>query len=537
MIPIRYLQWIKKRSLARNPYLKDMGIGFPLPNAQKTFTQQTLSNPPLGEKFANFLLAYRPLQHKLAMHILHAAKAGIWQQHPCESRVLTVVEVTDKLKKFRPDNNWKNLLQQAKKALYASEDHSRNLADRIAAFQTFLEHWEALRAYNLQPVPKNWNKHYQEAFDLWLKVGQEKLEALKHQLQEEFPIAQPIYRPGHPLRAGIDNRLFLGRNDVEKNLKDNLYATNRLPLFLIQGQRRVGKTSFLKFLPQILGSGYRVVFIDLQGKVARVEEWFEVVKKRLEEEAKEKFEGEFSEEWGKAWGELEGLLIATQKALGQRIVLAFDEYEYLHDALQADPKQAAFLLGAMRNFSQHQEDIVFMFVGAALFSELRSPNWNEYFTQASRLTIDYLPKAAAVELMELVPLSYPKPLKDNIFHFTQGHPALLQRICEEMVHIANADRRTDMTASDLTQIISTKILQPDTTSPEIFWTQFCRPETDPHAQEVVLAIVKGTLSLEQVGIHRKTLIRLETHKFIVREGDGFRMRVPLFEQWVERFGI
>jgi AAA+ ATPase superfamily predicted ATPase len=37
-----------------------------------------------------------------------------------------------------------------------------------------------------------------------------------------------------------------------------------MPMFLIYGQRRVGKTSLFKFLPEILGSQFKVVYMDLQ---------------------------------------------------------------------------------------------------------------------------------------------------------------------------------------------------------------------------------------------------------------------------------
>ena len=81
----------------------------------------------------------------------------------------------------------------------------------------------------------------------------------------------------------------------------------------------------------------------------------------------------------------------------------------------------------MRSFSQHQNKVVFLFVGAALFSELKDPNWSEYFVQAQRFRVDYLSQEESICLItEPVSLLYPRVISQQMFELTQGHPALLQ---------------------------------------------------------------------------------------------------------------
>jgi hypothetical protein len=85
----------------------------------------------------------------------------------------------------------------------------------------------------------------------------------------------------------------------------------------------------------------------------------------------------------------------------------------------------------MRGFSQHQNKIVFLFVGASLFSELKEPNWSNYFVQAVLLKVDYLKKDETLKLINVVNLEYPKKVMEKIYHLTQGQPTLVQRICHE----------------------------------------------------------------------------------------------------------
>ncbi len=47
------------------------------------------------------------------------------------------------------------------------------------------------------------------------------------------------------------------------------------------------------------------------------------------------------------------------------------------------------------------------------------------------------------------PLRYPAEITERLLDLTQGHPHLLQRLCRNLVSIANRDGRYDMTMADL----------------------------------------------------------------------------------------
>ena len=61
-----------------------------------------------------------------------------------------------------------------------------------------------------------------------------------------------LFSPGSPLRPGQDADLFLGREDLRSELTRGGLTACELPLLLIQGQRRVGKTSLLNLRTTLL---------------------------------------------------------------------------------------------------------------------------------------------------------------------------------------------------------------------------------------------------------------------------------------------
>ena len=211
-----------------------------------------------------------------------------------------------------------------------------------------------------------------------------------------------------------------------------------------------------------------------------------------------------------------------------KIILAIDEYEKIHKHMQKQKEAAEELLDALRSFSQHQDKIVFLFVGAALFSELKDPHWSNYFVQAVPLRVDYLKEADTLKLIAVAPLDYPAEVPGEIYRLTQGHPTLVQRICREMVNIANTRHRKQMTAQDLDQVLASHIYRPQNGVVEVFWGQFCAEET---MKTTVRQIIDGEQPPD-----KKSLFKLEEHGFIQPAGENYQMRVPIFAEWVKRFG-
>jgi hypothetical protein len=531
--PFYFFRIILGVSFYSSPYHNDAVISLPLLGAEKQFRHLALETPVDALKFVRFLREYRPLQTKLADSIAHAARAGLWLNQPLAFEVLQppLIE-NDKLK---PSDLWLKQLAELKAQLL-SYRHQTQLSLRQQYFQRFLNQLDAFSAQTLVEN-KRWRDEYLQALALWKIVALEEQQQLTELSKQQEPITTNVYVSGEALNPELNTSVFLGRDDLKDELARRIASARQMPMFLFQGQRRVGKTSLLNFLEPLLGSGFKVVFQDLQdSRVSSVQTWLADLQERVSRKldlpmmtASPLKDWQSCTDWLSAWHSFETWLNSLKLNDHYKLILAFDEYEELHHLLQANPEQGARLLAAMRSFSQQQNHIVFLFVGAALFTELDNPPWGQYFVQAQSFRVDYLPPADAKRLItEPVSLIYPPELPEQMVALTQGHPALLQWLCSEMVNIANRTPKKNMTQADLDQVLAELINNSSIAPMAVFWQQFC---ADAACKATVREIITA-----QPPTDKKQLHRLREHGFIVQDANGlWRLRVPLFERWLKAF--
>jgi hypothetical protein len=381
--------------------------------------------------------------------------------------------------------------------------------------------------------PHEWGQYFVKALEGWQRTATDKLRDLELEAATEEPIAANIYRGGEKLKLD-DKALFLGRADLRDAFKKRVVTATQMPLFFVQGQRRVGKSSLLAFLPTFLDRGFTVVQFDMQEHPNLS---FPVLLQKIRERvysvvlSEKPPETPLSEDWNAAWQAFREELDTMAATREAKIVLAIDEYEELHKILQTDEAAGAALLGAMRSWSQSQNRVVFLFAGADFFSDLKKPNWGDYFVQSERLYVDYLGHKDSLALINLVGLKYPPALLERMYHETQGHPCLLQKICREIVTIANKEGRESraIVEDDYENALKRVLLTPDDGVVNIFWNQFCE---NRGLKPCIRQILRGEMPEDE-----RSLLVLEDHRFIVRYGASVRMRVPLFELWLRRYQV
>lgn len=538
------LMFSKNRiNLHKNPYIIWRKFDTPLFIEGKLISETTI-HPATGLRLADFLWQYRPRQHNIAALLAHVATAKIWENAAIvlnESQ-LTFPEYDQE--GFQVPTRWQEQLAEAKKSLIAAES-THLIGTRVTLFQDFLAALEALYK-STQQVPEktwrdkismtrriNWYRYYEAAVAAWLTVGREKYAELQALAALTEPIATNRYQTGGALSPAYNQAVFMEREDLREQLSAQLYTTQNFSVFFLQGQRRVGKTSLLKFLPDILGRRFELVYLDLQGSIRSVPDFLEKWQRA--------FVAHFGLEdvpplptadtWAASFEAMHPLFSKTAQVRDVKIILALDEYEELHTHLAKDPEQGAALLGAIRHFSQHQAQVSLMFVGLRFFSELQAPNWNEYFPQSVPIQVGYLNREKTFQLLEVSTLDFEDGIKERIYDLTQGHPSLIQKIAYELVQIANREGRRHLTHTDLDTALRTMIYIHDNGVTDIFWSQNCELPID---KEIVRAIVEGKPLPPQ---SRQRLRRLIEYGFVVEEGEGHRMRVPIFEEWVRRFGL
>ena len=553
------LGFFKPYSLAKNPHLKDGVIYFPLPGVQKKFQKEAFDTPEKGQRFSQFLFKRRRLQKQLAWYVRLASVAGQWKSQRCISRVLKEFPEIDKDAVRQEDRSlfinlsrqviqlptldWLPQIEITRLQLLDFEQET-NIRRRVKYFKAFREALDKLYDFATQQ-PYGWGQYFVKALELWQKSASEKLRDLEIEAATEEPIAENIYRGGEKLKPE-DRELFLGRSDLRDAFKNRVLTAAQMPLFFIQGQRRVGKSSLIAFLPTILDRGFKVVSFDMQEHPglplpALLLQWQQRIHETLGVQPAAPPESEpapaaaapenTAQTWIAAWQAFRTDLDAIAQTQEARIVLAIDEYEELHRILQSDPVAGGQLLGAMRAWSQGQNRAVLLFAGADFLSELRSPNWSEYFVQAERLFVDYLDRTDALKLINLVGLKYPPTLLETMYLDTLGHPCLLQKICREIVTIVNKTGRESraVTEADYQEALRRALLMPDDGVVNIFWNQFCE-------YRGLKPTVRQILQNERPTDERAVLV-LEDHGFIVPAGGGWRMRVPLFDLWLRRYQV
>lgn len=530
-------------SLTSNIYLTWGSIDTSLFLEQKLICQ-CQAQPNTGLRFASFLWHYRPNQRNLASLLAHAATAknGENAAIALDENKLRLL-FTDQ-KGFQVPIHWQNQLAQAKKSLIAAET-TNLIGTRVALYQDFLTALEALHK-STQQVPEktwrdkismtrriNWHPYYEAAVAAWLKVGREKYAELQALAALTEPIATNRYQTGGALSPAYNQAVFMSRDDLKDQLSALLYTTQNFSVFFLQGQRRVGKTSLLKFLPHILGRRFELVYLDLQGSIRSVPDFLEKWQRAFVAHfgLKDIPPLPVGDTWAATFEALHPLFSATAQERDVKIILALDEYEELHTHLAKDPEQGAAFLGAVRHFSQHQAQVSLMFVGLRFFSELQAPNWNEYFPQSVPIKVGYLDREKTFQLIEVSTLDFEEGIKEQIYELTQGHPSLIQKIGYELVQIANQSGRRHLTHTDLATALGTMVYIRDNGVTDIFWSQNCELPID---KAIVRAIVEGQPLPPK---SRQRLRRLIEYGFIVEEGEGYRMRVPIFEEWVRRFGV
>lgn len=546
-IPFNPLQFHKGYTLLNNPYLRYELIKLHWRLLFRDLRQHAKQEPELAFHFVDFLLRYRPLQRVLAFELEHIATAALWRSdlrlysHIFEREYFLKDELSTKWEKFTPSSTWREKILELRETLRSVEATTAIVAQQslLQSCDKLIEEFEAI---NLRESFRG-REEYFSVIEHWKQVLNNQLQEVAQHVAASQAITLNPYSKGNALTPTLaaSSPLFLDRTDIREELSLKIQTSAIMPTFLILGQRRVGKTSLLNFLPRLLDPNlYDVVVVDAQGLAGESSllEWLKFWRRRIERQLRlPSSVPEMDSSPLQAWDQFATFLDDLTQKRQRRLILAMDEYDEergLHYAIRQDPKFGAALLGRMRAFAQRQKMVVFLFVGASYFSDLPEPKWSKYFVQTHIVRVDYLSEAASMQLIELpVPnfaLRYASGVAEQIYQLTQGHPHLLHSICSDLVDYANVKVKNPVEQSDLDYILQHNIVLRGEQPFSVFWDEFCETEA---MRKVVVAIAFGqTVDAQQAEVRK-----LADYGYIVADGnDGYRMRVPLFADWVRQFG-
>ncbi len=364
------------------------------------------------------------------------------------------------------------------------------------------------------------------------------------------------YNPGNPLKP--QDTLFVGRRDVVRQLSESLSKTNR-STFLLNGERRMGKSSTLRQLPHLLGASYIPVLYDLQIRsisssidafLTRIaEELYKAVRlrginiERLDysrlREALQRNEAAIYQPFD-AW--LDSVESRLQRE-NRTVFLLFDEFEKLEEANKAAYLDLNLLLDWFRITMQNRSHIALLFSGVNTFGEI-GENWAGYFVNAKTFRISFLRPEEARELITRPVPNFPSSqlfaegVVEEIIHLTGCHPFLVQAVCSELIDNLNKDNRSRVEVQDVANATRDVL--------ENWWDTYFRDlwaRTDQQQRTCLSLLCQRGASdasilaqhsdLEEATI-RQTLQVLLKRDLVLQDQHTYCIAAPIFHQWIER---
>ena len=315
----------------------------------------------------------------------------------------------------------------------------------------------------------------------WLKAVAVERERLREEATETGSLSNP-YIPATPLelrRPSSADNLFVGRGDVSRFIEQQLARPDQRTALLLQGQRRMGKTSALKQLPNLLNSRYLPVYFDAQNpamrgninglmaaiadeiyavmsrhvyRLPRLEtaHWNENPRPSASRSADPRGSGEVFAIFDRWLKKAEAVLEKEDRIL----LLTFDEYE-VFDKSFTEGKLDQELLNYFRSLIQHRPRVALLFSGVRHFSENKH-DWSHYMVNVKTQVISFL-SAEEARLLITQPLpDFPgqevyadSAVIEEIIQVTGCQPFYVQAVCSALIDQLNSQNRTRADVSDI----------------------------------------------------------------------------------------
>jgi tetratricopeptide (TPR) repeat protein/CHAT domain-containing protein len=359
----------------------------------------------------------------------------------------------------------------------------------------------------------------------------------------------------------VAGRMFVGRDDVLKMIRDNLAPAAGKNILVLRGQRRTGKTSVLlrlrDTLPGETGGAYLPVLVSVQAlMMARNEgQFFYHLARRFQLEVQrhgvevpKPVAADFDRDPAGAF-ELE-FLDQVAAALGQRrVLLMLDEFEKLKELIDQGRLGSA-VLDYCRHLMQHTS-LLFLIAGTQKLRELTGKYWSVFFNLAVPIDIGALKAGDARRLItEPVRQWYAvnSSAQNEIIGVSGCHPYFTQLVCRELVGVRNESHLNQMSRSHVREAVE-RALATGADNIGYPWT-----DEDCTADErLVLAVLAqqgeegAPLSADQVrgklqearasAAVGEAATRLHARGVLRRDEQGaFTFTVPLFAKWIVREG-
>ncbi|WP_445631381.1 ATP-binding protein [Nostoc sp. DSM 114167] len=369
------------------------------------------------------------------------------------------------------------------------------------------------------------------------------------QVRIDHRVANP-YIVGDP----VQGNLFIGREDVIKQLQELWVLGYQLQSVVIYGHRRMGKTSILLNATNRLGSGIKLAYVNLLRLGDSPQGVGEVLMAISDEisQAVQLAPPADCDLLNLPYRTFERYLKQAESNLEGGLIIALDEFEKIEELIDAGKIPSDFM-GYLRGLVQMSCKVAFAFAGLHTLEEMTANYFHPFFGSLINIHVSFQERAATRQILanpgnEDFLLDYIPEALDKIYALTHGQPYLVQLLGFQLVRRYNdfvfeqgRSRDPVFTVEDVEAVLN---------NPEFFkrgryyfdgvWGQAARGAEGQQAIVQVLAPHPEGLSLDALaqstGLNdtnlQEALNTLKRHDVVEETQGNWQIMVELFRRWV-----
>jgi len=354
----------------------------------------------------------------------------------------------------------------------------------------------------------------------------------------------------------VEGNLFVGREDILKQLKEVWILSHQLQSVVIYGHRRMGKTSILLNAADSLGSQVKVAYINLL-RVGDSPQGVGEVLMAISDEISDAVNippPADEDLLNLPYRTFERYLKQVEANLSETgLIIALDEFEKIEKLIEKGKIDSDFM-EVLRGMVQMSPKIAFALAGLHTLDEMTGDYSHPFFASFINIKVSFMERAATRQILanphEDFLLDYAPEALSAISMLTTGQPYLVQLVGFQLVRRYNEQvfergnsRDPVFTVEDVRAVIN---------DPEFFqrgryyfdgvWGQAARGA--PGQQEVLRSIAPHPEGLdintlaEITGMNETNLqqaLNSLTRHDVVLEMDGkWQIIVELFRVWVDK---
>jgi len=293
------------------------------------------------------------------------------------------------------------------------------------------------------------------------------------------PVADLLnpYIAGSPV---TDAKMFFGREDIFDWIQHSLAGQFADHILVIHGQRRVGKTSVLKQLPNRLPSRYVPVFFDLQGRTRTTLDRFlwwlaREIARVLKQDRELVIPLPEKEAFTEDPEYLEGHFLPDLRRLlpDGNLLLTFDEFDTLEEEETRDTLGRPLTEILRRLMGREGLNFIFSIGSSGRKLENMQASYTEFFKAALYKKVSFLGRQEAYNLVtrpvEGV-LEYQADAARAIYEITSGHPYFTQLVCHELFALCQKTGQRTVNTADVTGVLD-EVVERGTVNLKFVWDE------------------------------------------------------------------